>query len=357
MMKRILVFIAAAMFLFSCACAEGGGAFVLDGKVTNDSPSKLYTVFGGTLQSVNVKAGQRVRAGDAAARMAVQKVFAKQSGTVYISGSVGDSAGTAGDDAAAAETGNAVLYIEPDVRYTVSASTRNAYDAEDNRVIHPGETVYIRATDSVKCKGTGIVTAVTSSSAYTVEITGGDMISSAGVYIFRSPDYVQSSRIGKGTITLSAPEAYTAEGVIIRYTAENGSHVNKGDELFEVMTGVSAGPIENADTVIAPENGVITEIAVNEGDILEAGSVVMTFWPDRALTVTAYAYEEDLPQLSVGMTARITPAGSDREITGTVTEISAVPETNDDGAQVWPVTLIPESTGDLYYGVSCEIKF
>lgn len=350
MMKKLLIFAAAAVFAFSCACAEGG-APVLDGKVTNDSPVKLYTLFGSTVQHVNVKAGQRVKAGDEAVSMTVQKYFALQDGTVYLTGAVGDDAATL------TETCGGVLYIEPDVRYTVSASTRNCYDAEDNRVIHPGETVYIRSTEGTKCKGTGIVTAVTSSSAYTVEITEGEMISSASIYIFRSPDYTQTSRIGKGNVTLSAPSAYAAEGVIIRYTVENGSHVSKGDELFEVMTGTSAGPVENADLITVPEDGVIAEIAVSEGDTLEAGNIALTLWPDRALTVTAYAYEEDLPLLSAGMTAVIVPAGSGREIKGTVTEISAVPETNDDGALVYPITLVPESSEGLYYSVSCEVRF
>ena len=136
-MKKFLVCLMALMLAAFPALAETA---TMDGTVVSIESIAVLAPAAGIIRDVTVQAGNHIEAGTEIAALYDQAVYAEQSGTIKVFGAEGESVETL-----TARYG-AVVYIEPDCRYTISASTRNAYDAIENTIIHPGETVYLRCS-------------------------------------------------------------------------------------------------------------------------------------------------------------------------------------------------------------------
>lgn len=349
-MKRFTSIVVAA-----AACAVlAGSAFAesvtVTGAVVNASPITVSAALGGTVSQVAVSAGDRVQAGDTVAVLEPEKVYALQDGTVRIFGEIGDSA-----ELVTSRYG-AVVYVEPACAYTVSATTGSAYDLEENRIIHPGETVYLRAVSDSRLTGAGLVTAVTSD-GFTVEVTEGSFDSGESVYLYRDAAYTTVSRLGKGTVAHQDPVAYTAEGVIVRYAAEDGAEIRKGDVLFETLAGSYAGSAEEPGRITAEKDGVIAELSLSIGGTVASGDAVMTFYADDAMRIEAAVPEADLQAFRVGDTVEVEfPCLDDGSFTvaGTVEKISAVGSTESD-TPTFTVWIVPASTDRLSYGMTAIV--
>ena len=229
-MKKLFSVLLLVVLSLSVASAAMARTVTADGTVISTGTVIVSSDVGGTVAEVSVSAGDAVSAGDVLVTLTPSRVYALQDGTVRLFGSVGD------DAADIASQYGAVAYVEPALRYTISASTRNAYSSEANKIIHPGETVYLRATENAQLTGTGRVTTV-SGTSYTVEVLSGNLESGYSVNIFRSEDYLSTSRIGRASVTLKDPVAYTAEGLIAAFCVEDGAQVKKGNVLFETVIG------------------------------------------------------------------------------------------------------------------------
>ena len=347
-MKKLLILTLALLMALS-ACAE---TVYLDGCVVSTLSTTDSFVYGGTVSGVFASEGDRVNAGDLIYTVETTKVYASEAGTVRLFGEVGD------DCTQIAERYGAVVYVEPALQYTLSASTSQAYDLEANRVIHPGESVYLRSNTTSSRTGTGLVTAV-SGTSYTVEITGGSFSTGESVNVFRGETYAAATRIGRGSVNHSDPVAYTSEGILVSFAVEDGATVEKGDLLYETLSGSFSKDASISTRVTAGESGVVTGLSVSKGDSVASGDAAFSFYPDSALRIEASVTESDLYLICEGQSVNIELpyyAEGDTVLTGRIEKISRVgTEDEESGQAVFTVYIIPDDISCLYYGMTAIV--
>lgn len=324
------------------------------GAVVNRSEETVTSDYGGTVDQVLVSAGDYVEKGDPLITFATTGVYAPQDGTAYVMGEVGDSA-----ENVTARYG-AVAYLEPAETYSLTASVRNAYDSEANRIIHPGETVYLRGANDTSIKGEGRVTQVTGES-FNVEVTSGGFESGDSVYVFRSSDLKDENRIGKGSLALQQYSALNGEGIIVNVNVEQGAPVKKGDLLFETLSGSFTGAKGDLKTVCAEKSGVISAVSVSAGSSLAAGGAVCGIYPDEGLRVEANITESDLKLINVGDPVRVEFSyfsSGDYSVGGVVESISTVSTeetaSSDKEGQYRMIVKLSDNTG-IFYGMSVVV--
>ncbi|MBR0408329.1 MAG: HlyD family efflux transporter periplasmic adaptor subunit [Clostridia bacterium] len=347
-MKKLvaLVLVFSLLLLVPSAFAA---SLSLNGTVVNVGEETVLSARGGTVDSVLVQPGQRVETGDTLAILKTKKVYAQTDGVVRLFGEVGDTAEMV------TEQYGAVAYIEPLTPYTVSASTKTADAAEDNKFVHPGTTVYLRAVENMNHTGTGTVTSV-SGGNFTVVLSSGLFDKNDTANVYRDPNFIPATRLGKGTVTLVDPVAYTAEGVIAAYAVENGAKVKKGDVLFETLEGSYEGAADNLTEIFSPVKGTIVSLNVSKGASISAGGAVATVYPDEGIRIQAPVSESDIAYLRQGdaVTAEFFYLNNGAiTVRGTVEAISRIGEASSDGETdeaSYTVTIVPASTAGLYYG-------
>ena len=316
-MKKLLIGLLVLMLVAPTALAD---TVTLDGTVIATDTAPVTVPAAGVLADVHVQVGEHVSAGDEAASLYAQPFFAEQAGTVKVFGFVGESV-----EAVVARYG-AVLYIEPDCAFTVSASTRNAYNEIENKIIHPGEQVYIRSTSSSSRTGVGHVTAV-SGSSYTIELSEGTFGDSESVNVFRSDDYDQKTNIGRGTASHAAPVAVMGLGTgrISDVHVADGAHVEIGDALFDAVMVDTATSYE----VVSSADGVVAEVLAASGNAVSQGMVVAIVYPDEAMRIEISLSENDLRDVRVGTRVSIEfTSGETAE--GEIDWISSIAQVNED---------------------------
>lgn len=349
-LKKTLLLGLVFCMLAGCAAADG---INLTGSVVCDAALAQNSVFGGTVLSVNVKAGEHVKAGDVLATLDTTKVYAEQDGVVRIFGAIGDNAETV------ATRYGGVAFIEPAVRYTISASTRNAYNSEATKTLHPGETVWLYATGT-KHAGTGIVTNV-SGTSYTVEVLTGDLVSGESTMIYRDEALSNTEKLGRGNTALAAYTAYTGTGLIAAYAVKNGAEVKAGDLLFETVDGAFNGTREDLTVIRAGVDGVVSTLSVSAGTALAAGGTVCEIYPDSGLRVEANAVESDLQNLKVGDQVKVEFTYlNNGEFTadGTVERISMLgtaSESEESDESLFAVTVKLQDVAGISYGLTAIV--
>ena len=354
-MKKSLSCILLALLL--TAAMLGGAladAITMSGTVVSIRTETITALMGGTVEKVLVSAGDHVSAGDALATLKTEKVYALQNGTARLFGEVGDSTDML------SERYGAVIYIEPECQYTVSATTKNAYDSEANKTIHPGETVYMKSVDNSRNTGSGVVTSVTST-GYKIEVLDGSFEGSESVYVYRNAAYTNVSRIGRGTVSRQDPIAYTGSGIIVSYNVEDGAAVKKGDVLFETLSGTYTNHGGDLRSVTVSGDGVVASITMNRGAAVAAGDAVAEFYADEDMRVEAKVLEADLQSFRVGDTVTITFTYLDNgeyQVKGVVEKISrtsaAVDEETNEAS--YSVLVKPASTERLSYGMNAVVE-
>ena len=351
MMKKVLICLLAAMLFAAPVLAED---FSLEGTIVATRSTAVLAASAGVVQDVLVQAGDRVTVGTEVASLMETITYAETSGIVTIFGASGDKTDTLVDRY------GAVAYIKPDVLYTVTASTKNAYEALKNKIITLGETVYIRSVNDVKRTGVGKVTSVDGTS-YTVEVTQGNLSVSDSVNVFRSSNYDNTSRLGKGTASYCYPEAYTATGAISRILVEDGAYVRKGTPLFSTVDAAAAYGNRITSTV----SGIVASLAVTPGTAVEAGALVATIYPQDAIMVEILADEYDLRSIAVGQSVNVafsngvTAKGKVERISG-LQYVSEVTETDseedeEDETVYFPVYVSFQTNAPIACGMSAKV--
>ena len=66
-------------------------------------------------------------------------------------------------------------------------------------------------------------------SKFTVEVTGGEFYMGETVDIYRSGDYANASRIGRGTVGRTQTVAVNAEGSVLKMHVKAGDTVERGE--------------------------------------------------------------------------------------------------------------------------------
>lgn len=115
---------------------------------------------------------------------------------------------------------------------------------------------------------------------------------------------------------------------------------------------VSAQQALTMATVTAPFGGEIVAVDAAAGDSVASGAEVFVLVSRGTTTVEVDATSSQVQQLEVGQVARVTPTGSDKALTGTVTQISSVP----DDSSSYPVTITLKRRGlDLATGLTASV--
>ena len=348
-MKRFLsLLLIALMLLGTAASAE---ELELTGTVSALQAITLTSPAASKVESCTVSAGDRVEAGTALLTLQTAKVYAEQDGTVRIFGQPGDSV------TALTTRYGGVAYVEPAQRYTISASTKRAYDADDNKRIHAGETVYLQSSSNTKDVTTGTVTAVASSN-YTVEVDGDTFESGTSVNIFRNADYSSASKIGNGKVAQADAVIYAGSGYLVQLHVQNGQQVSAGDLLYETLEGNFVPGTAHMNVIANDQPGVIAAVNTGKGKTVAADEAVIELYPDAGMRIAVSVPENDLPRLKPGMSVQYLLPGEDDSadpLTGTVEKISLLPDADSTYGTTYTVYIIPETAEPLRYGMTLTV--
>ena len=353
--RTLLAGTAICALLNSAALAD---TISFTGTVAAKETVEIYAPVGGTIASVEVEPGQSVRTGDVLATFSTEKVYAPEAGIVTgLFGLPGDRAETV------AEHYGAVLYIEGESVYTISASTENAYNKTENKFVHVGEQVYLSCYSDGSHTGTGVITAINGAD-YTVDVLSGEFLVGETVSIFRGESTASSSRIGRGTLNRKNPVAVTAEGSIVSFAVANGDSVERGDLLFETLSGSFDGFYMSGSTILAAEDGVVASINLQQGAKVDKGSVAAVLYPEGSMRVEAQVEETNLNAIAVGDSVSIELIwNQDEEISypGIISMISAIPVEGesangaDENAVAYAVYADFTPDADTRYGMSAVV--
>ncbi len=295
-MKKLL-----ACMLILCL---GAGTAMADsisfsGTVEARDTKEIYAPVGGVIESVPVRTGQTITADTVIARIRTTKVYATEDGTVTaVYGQPGDDAETV------AGTYGAVMYIEGEAIFTIEATTKKAYEAKENYLIHSGETVYLASRNHNQNKGPGLITSV-DDEGFTVRVTEGMYYVGDSIDIYRSEAYSNASRIGRGSIARVAPTAVTGTGSIVSFAVKAGDHVSRGQLLFETVEGTYDGLEMSGTEILAGVDGTLAILNVEQGASVTKDSVVAVIYPRDAVWVVADVAETDLKDLQVGQKVKV----------------------------------------------------
>lgn len=346
--KKLAAVLTASMMLVPAALAD---TISFEGTVIAQESQQVYAAIGGTVESVEVEVGESVQAGDVLATLKTTKVYATESGTVTgVFGQPGDSADTI------SSRYGAVMYIEGESVYTISASTENAYDATENKFVHVGEEVNLSCYSDSKHTGTGVITSI-SGTDYTVEVTDGEFLVGETVNVYRG-EVKSANRIGRGELTRKNPTSVSGTGSIVSFAVSDGDTVERGDLLFETLDGEFDGLYMSGSQILAECDGTVAELSLSAGSKVEKGSVVATIYPKDAMRIEAQIEEGNLGSIAVGDQVSIELIwNQDEEVTytGTVVMISGISNSSSASssvsADVMSGTASSSSSDEVTYNV------
>lgn len=298
--------------------AKGKG-FSITGKVVAGESVSLTAPYGGKVLDYSLREGDVVQPGASPFTIDTIKVYAPCDGTV------GGIRAQAGDEAAFIQDQyGALLYVEPTNLLRIETNTSDSYNNNENKVIHVGETVYLKSVNSSARTGAGYVTQV-SGSSYTVEVTEGNLRLAERANIYRDVEYEDKSKIGSGKTARQNPVAITGEGSVLRVLVSEGQQVKRGDVLAEMVTGVLPGYNTKWGSAGVSGESVVASIAVQPGQQVSEGEVLATLYPLSKVQIAADLNELDLGRVAVGDTVQVELDGMKEagRIEGTVASISA----------------------------------
>lgn len=348
-----------SLFALCLACALLCGAALADtlsfsGTVTAASTAEVYAPIGGRVASVAVKAGDTVKAGDVLATLETEKVYAPEAGTVTgVFGQPGDNAETVG------QRYGAVLYIEGESVFSITATTEEAYSAAANKLVHVGEEVLLCAYSDSSRRGSGVITSIEGVN-YNVRVLSGSFLVGEKITVYRG-SAVSSKRVGRGTLDRTSPTAVTAQGSIVSLAVQDGDTVEKGQLLFETLSGDFDGLYMTGSDILATVDGTVSQVNAQQGQSIEKNSVAAVIYPADAMQITGQVDEEDLRGVAVGDAVSIEliwNQDEDAAVSGRVAAISALANESggqEDSAVTYDVTITFTPDASTRYGMSALI--
>ena len=343
MRKRMLGILCVAMLLAGTAGAE---PVTMNGTVEAGDILTVYAPIGGTVESVEAEAGEKVTAGQELLRFRTEKVYAAQDGVIRcVFGAEGEDAETV------AATYGAVMYLEGEHLYSVSASVSKAYSSVETMIVHPGEKVYLQCRTISARNGNGIITAVDGSN-YTVLVTSGEFLPGDSVDIYREETRTDKGRIGRGSISRVSPEAVTAAGAIVRIAVKDGDTVRKGDLLLETLSGRYDAYVMTGTQVNAPQSAVVSTVNAEAGSTVEKGAALFQLIPTESLRVETSVDADELKNIRAGDPVIIELESDESKVfEGTVSFVSALPEEKEEEDVTYRVQVEFIPDGEIALGM------
>jgi biotin carboxyl carrier protein len=304
--------------------ADNRDTMILSGSVTAKDTFSVKAPFGGPVADYNLRTGDKVQADDVLFSLDTTKIYAPCDGVIGgLRAKAGDSAGFVQDRY------GALCCIEPEISLKIATDTADAYDRNENRLVHMGETVYIKSTSNSKHVGLGIITSI-DGKKYTVEVQSGNLELEESVSLYRNSDYVSTSRIGKGETSRINPIAVTGSGAVLNIAVAEGSSVKRGDLLFEMVSGELDGLLPAKPEVTAQKDGVLADILVSPGQTVTRGQVMAMLHTAVSAQVSDTISETDVGNIQAGQAVSIEfESLNDKLYPGTVASISAIGNTTD----------------------------
>ena len=352
--KMLAVMTAGMMLTGSAAIAADSISF--EGTVAASETYEVYAAIGGTVGSVEAEVGQNVAAGSVLATLETTKVYATEAGTITgLFGRPGDSADTI------AQKYGAVMYIEGESVYSITASTEKAYDATENKFVHVGEEVYLSCYSDGNHTGTGVITEIQGTD-FTVKVLSGEFLIGETVSVYRGSKAKSANRIGRGELTRTNPTAVTGSGSIVSYAVSNGDTVERGDLLFETLSGEFDGLYMSGNQILAEVDGTIAQMNLSQGGKVEKDGVAAVLYPAGAMRIEAQIEEANLSAIAVGDPVSIELLwNQDEEVTydGVISMISGIASANssmDESVVTYDVYVdfIPDA--NTRYGMSAVVS-
>jgi len=329
-----------------------------EGTVAPVNTQEIYAPIGGNVRRVTVEIGQAVKAGDVLATLDTTKVYAKESGTITgLFGQPGDNAETV------AQKYGAVMYIEGESVYSITASTDQAYDKTANQFVHVGEPVYLSCYSDSSHTGVGVITSIQGAD-FVVKVLSGEFLIGETVSVYRGETAKTVNRIGRGKLTRTNPTAVTGTGSIVSFAVSNGDTVQRGDLLFEMLNGDFDGLYMSGNQITAGSDGVIAELNLSQGGKIDKDSVAAVLYPANGMRIEAQVEEISLAEISVGDPVIIEFLwNQDAEVTyeGTISMISYIATTTassmeESGIATYTVYIDFTPDENTRYGMSAIIS-
>lgn len=308
-MKKLVGLILCMLMAVGCACAEER----FDGQVVAGDTVSVTAPFGGTIKSCGLRVGALVDVNDVISTLSTTRVIATEDGTIR---------GIFADHGDSAE--NTVMYLAPVSKYTVSANINKAYESAETTFVTIGEKVYLRCSKDGSHRAVGVVTAVKGSS-YTIQTTAGELYMEESVNIYRTADYAARQCIGSGTVSRTDAMAISGTGSILKLHVADGEEVERGQLLFETVSGDISGRIFQDGNVRSDVAGVIAEVKVKAGQQINQGDVLMTVYQPSSYQISLQIPEDMLSTVKAGDPCSIYfnwNEGQSAPFSGAITEIS-----------------------------------
>ena len=321
-MKKIWSLLLCALLLAApAALAEG---LELDGTIQAGRTLSITAPYTGTVGDFTAQAGDVAAAGECLFPLSVTTVYAETDGTVTgLFAQAGDNAQTV-----AARFG-ALCYIERDELFEAACTTAGADSDTEDKIIHPGETVYLKSTQNSERDGVGRVTSV-SGSSYTVEVTDErNLRINESFKVYRKADHSTDSCIGSGKTTRVNPAAITATGHVLAVHVTDGQRVSRGDALFSIVPDALDGMQGGEAAALMPQDGVLLSVSAVSGVQAVKDTVLATYCPAGDMQLVCAADEMDLAAVKVGARVSVVlDAYEDAPVAGEVVKISSVADAN-----------------------------
>lgn len=354
MKKMLALLLAAALLTPLCALAEDVQTPAVSSVTANavaesENVYKITAPYSGVLLPFDLETGDQVLAGDALFALDTVKVYAPVDGTLQ---AVFADPGDLCEDVTALY--GMIACIERALPQVADASTSGAYNDEDNRLIHVGETVYFYQTNDKDNEGEGRVTAVNGSD-YTAELTAGDFENGDNIKIYRDEKMGTKSCIGSGTIERAADVAVSGTGRVLSCAVQPGQTVRKGQLLFE-LSGQDAQADVTGATVTASHAGAVELAAgVSSGQQVYKGQLLASIHDLDVMNVVAEVDEMDLERVHVGDTLTVVfDCQPQEEVSGTVTDISLIGNAKQN-ATYYDVTISISTSWQVLPGMNATV--
>ena len=312
MKTKLSVFTALLLALtLVCACALAATA---NATIVAPDTVKITAPFAGTLKPFDLTATQEVAAGEALFEIDTVPVYAAQDGTV-----AAVFAGV-GDDASGVQSRyGAMAVIEPALALYIDADTAQAYDDDDNRYLHAGETLYLKCGNE---KGTGRVASV-SGKDYIVEILTGSFDVGDTVRCFRESSTPSDSETGRGKVKRYDDVNVVSDGRVAKVHVKPGDTVKVGDLLFEMIDAQSARDV--SPVIAAPVSGAVSAVYAASGAQVYRGALLCEIADLTTLELSVEVDELDIDRVKIGDVLSFTlDAYAGQTFSGAVTEIRPI---------------------------------
>lgn len=354
-MKKGLAFILAAMLLtplaaFAEETPESGvsTAVTANGVVESGNVYQVTAPFSGVLLPFDWELGDSIEAGETLFELDTVKIYSPVDGVVR---AIFAEEGDLCEDTIGLY--GMIACIEKKNDQIAECSTSGAYNDEENRLIHVGETVYFEQSNDKDNDGEGRVISVDGSN-YVVELTAGDFENGDSIKLYRDEKMGTKSCIGTGTVARAADVTVAGSGRVLRRAVSEGQQVKKGQLLFELAAQDAAADVEDAE-IKASQSGALEVAQIVSGQQVYKGQLLARIHDLTNLNVVAEVDEIDLDRIHPGDTLVIElDRYPGEQFTGTVTDIAQIGKAKQN-ATYYDVTLSFTTNLEVLPGMNATV--